>query len=517
MTTENTYWNKDIFFTLYGGGQTLLLRENPIGWNESFIKWERSDKYYGLFRSYAQDLTFVKDGAYFLRRMFYSAYGRVGAECTLTVEKLDRTMMVKDLIFTGEVDFMTFEDSQDGVNVTIVDNGLSKWIKLNENTEYSLPLSRYFQQDFIETHYEFYDYEPYYSLFLNLLDKMTEGRITSGEFAIDPTFLADIGLKGGITTGKGVRDPLGGTNLVKVKFSDLASDFSKLYFCGFYTKRVAGVDTLFIDDLNNLYDISTEIYDLGSVSDLSISPKENLFFNRISIGYETNTYENSTVQNETNSESIFLNNRDNIGETLDLKCKYRADFSGLTQIYNQSSTDESLDNTIWHLTLESAGLGQPYQTITGRLRKGTNITAIRCKNHNISPAHLLIKWGKYIDACMDGEQGMGLILESWGTENNLNQTTNISYSTPWIAEQYPYVVTKDRLFLPYIFSFKAPAGYEFFQALNSNPLGYISFEWDRHTYKGFLLSGTVSIAEETVITFTLLSHPLNDLKNLIRR
>jgi hypothetical protein len=517
MTTENTTWNRDIRFTLTGGGNTIILKESPMGWDDDLIKWDRSDKYYGLFRSYSQNLTFVKSGASFLRRMFYSITGRSGAECTITVEKFDRLLMIYDTVFTGDVDFMTFDDAIEGVKVTVVDNGISKWIKLNEDTEYSIDMDSTFQHNFEGILYSNYDYETYYTLMLTLLDKMTEGRITSGVFAMDSTFLSAIGDYGGLTTGKGVRDPLGGTNTIKLKFSDFASDLSKLYFCGYYTKYVNGIDTFFTVSMDDIFLSSTEMYDLGDVSNFRLKVKENLLFNKISVGYETKTYEDSTVKNETNSESIFVTSMSGTNDTFDLKCKYRGDIAGLKQIYNAGSGDETLDNDIWHLTLEPGGVGTPQKTITGRLRKGTAIQAIDCWNHNISPARILIKWQKYIDSCLDGEQGMGVSFQSWGTENNLNQTTNLTYSEPWIAENYPYVSSTNRLFLPYIFTFKAPAGFDFFDKMKINPLGYISFTWNRHDYKGFLLSGTVSIAKETIVEFQLLSHPSNDLTNLIRR
>lgn len=512
MNTENAYWNRDIFFTLTGGGQTLLLRENPIGWNEAFIKWERSDRYYGLFRSYAQDLTFVKEGAYFLRNLFYSGYGRVGADCTVTVEKLDRTTMVKDLIFTGEVDFMSFNDSQDGINVTIIDNGLSKWIKLNENTEYNIDLDSQFDYTYLGNPKKI-DYEPYYSLLLTLLDKVTEDRMIT-EFGYEPGILSTVAENRGITTGRGIRLPLNGTNTVKVKLSDLLKDISILFKVGFYTKIVGGLDTFFVASLDDIYNYTTEIYNLGSVSDFSLTVRESNMFKRISVGYDTQTLDGQTAINEINSESIFVNVRDNANETLDLKCKYRADVTAFNVILSDT-TNESLDNDIWHVCLYEDG--GSLQLKPGGLQKTGGGISYTVYNYEISPAHLLILNGKLIDSGLDGLPATHMTLEAWGNENNLNETWDIDDPADILKENYDYIVSKDKLFQPYIFTFKAPAGYEFFQALASNPLGYISFEWDRTTYKGFLLSGSVSIAEDTIITFTLLSHPTNNLKPLIRR
>jgi hypothetical protein len=77
---------KELKFTLTTSSGAVVLESSPDGWSESLIQWARSDKYWGVFRSFTVALKFVKTGATQLRTEFYQ-YGTAGT-ASIVIERL---------------------------------------------------------------------------------------------------------------------------------------------------------------------------------------------------------------------------------------------------------------------------------------------------------------------------------------------------------------------------------------------------------------------------------------------
>jgi hypothetical protein len=139
-------WLGDIFsaqpkqfrYTLSTDGQTYVLPNAPIGWEENIIRWSRSEFYYGMIRSFSVPLQFVLDGAWILRTGFYT-YGLRG-EATLLIEELNLQTWGYETIFSGDIDFSTFSDKDTEVTVTAMEAGISAMIKAYENIKYTIPI-----------------------------------------------------------------------------------------------------------------------------------------------------------------------------------------------------------------------------------------------------------------------------------------------------------------------------------------------------------------------------------------
>lgn len=111
----------------------------PDGWQEKSIKFGRSAKYHGLFRTFTTPLKFVKEGALILRDRLI----RIGteAELYLIIHRLDKSFgggWIHKLFYKGEIDLTKAQSGEVDFTANIMEGDLSKLFKANENTIYTL-------------------------------------------------------------------------------------------------------------------------------------------------------------------------------------------------------------------------------------------------------------------------------------------------------------------------------------------------------------------------------------------
>lgn len=111
----------------------------PDGWKDKVVNYARSEGYYGMLRSFSIPLRFVKDGAKILRSRLY--LGGPEDEVYLIILRLNTATGKHESFYKGQIDFSTYEDQSDFFEVSIIEGGLSKLLKANENTTYEIPLS----------------------------------------------------------------------------------------------------------------------------------------------------------------------------------------------------------------------------------------------------------------------------------------------------------------------------------------------------------------------------------------
>jgi hypothetical protein len=170
--------------------ETLVLTFHPDGWDDAGVKWVRNEKYFGLFRSFSIPLRFVKDGAEFIRRAFYT-YG-VNADVTILIERCDNDWDYVTF-YTGKLDFTQIKDEKVFVEINCIDGGLSALVKTNESKVYEIFYDEStvgFQRFTLDSAYEEnLEGLQIYSVFRELIDVLTGGKITSGEYAIQSNLL----------------------------------------------------------------------------------------------------------------------------------------------------------------------------------------------------------------------------------------------------------------------------------------------------------------------------------------
>src|SRR5690606_35563771 len=62
------------------------------------------------------------------------------AETEIKIYLLDRSSWKYRNIFTGEIDYSTFQDRRNAVEVAVMEGGISKMIKAYEQVQYEIPL-----------------------------------------------------------------------------------------------------------------------------------------------------------------------------------------------------------------------------------------------------------------------------------------------------------------------------------------------------------------------------------------
>lgn len=120
------------------------LQFSPDGWRNIQIINQRNAKYFALDRSFSVPLDYVKDGAQILRYLYYNrgAEEKVFMCIAKQVLYFDATNYgyYYTLRYKGEIDFINFKHDGPKVNVNIMEGGVIKEIKANENTTVEIPL-----------------------------------------------------------------------------------------------------------------------------------------------------------------------------------------------------------------------------------------------------------------------------------------------------------------------------------------------------------------------------------------
>jgi hypothetical protein len=126
-------------------GQPKPLPQTPDGWQELLIEFNRSVERHGVDATATLPLGFVRDGAKIIRDAMYKE--TIEASLLLLIQKL--TLVITDTTFKwvykyfyrGELDLSKVEDTQDKIEVPILEGGLNKLVKANFDTVYEFPMN----------------------------------------------------------------------------------------------------------------------------------------------------------------------------------------------------------------------------------------------------------------------------------------------------------------------------------------------------------------------------------------
>lgn len=135
--------NDTDYYTVRGGVVSTTTQETalefaPDGWEETELKWGRSESYIGLIRSFSAPYEFVKDGARILRHVYYTQ-GIEGA-CKLVIKRIMTANLEYRNYYSGDIDFSQFVDKRKSVTAVLMEAGLAAILKANENTPYEIPI-----------------------------------------------------------------------------------------------------------------------------------------------------------------------------------------------------------------------------------------------------------------------------------------------------------------------------------------------------------------------------------------
>lgn len=125
-------------YVIEWGENKRQLEHAPIEWDEGALKFSRSTKYWGITREFSLPNRFVKDGADILRSIFYN--GSTESKANLLIYRFIGLEEGYSLEYQGELDFSTFVDFGDSVEIDLADNGIEADINANEDVSYEFPL-----------------------------------------------------------------------------------------------------------------------------------------------------------------------------------------------------------------------------------------------------------------------------------------------------------------------------------------------------------------------------------------
>lgn len=129
----------DFRYTLTCLGRDWVLPQAPKGWEQSDLNWKRSPDYYGMIRTYTNPYEFTLDGAWLLRRVYYTQ--GVNGQCSIKIEILNRSTWQYENLYLGEIDFSTFKDEGVYVTANVMEGGPSAAVAAYDSVKYEIPIS----------------------------------------------------------------------------------------------------------------------------------------------------------------------------------------------------------------------------------------------------------------------------------------------------------------------------------------------------------------------------------------
>ena len=130
---------KDLKFSLIIDSKETELVHSPSGWEDTFIEWIRNIDYYGITREVGVPIIFVLEGATILREKFYTDRKKSKGQLKIEVANKSIWGYYDPMIF--DLDFSTFDDRENEVEITLLESGLKDKIKSFESTDFEIPLT----------------------------------------------------------------------------------------------------------------------------------------------------------------------------------------------------------------------------------------------------------------------------------------------------------------------------------------------------------------------------------------
>lgn len=501
------------FILTYNGSDTTL-NYAPDGWDDTMVKWERSTKYWGLFRSFTVQLKFVMDGARILRQAFYT--DGVGSDVRVTIKKLNRITHVYYTAYVADVDFATFKDTDNYVEVMLVEGGLSKLIKNRASTIFTFPdiFEGYYSDGqivhlFSPSSGKWVECWRLINVFRDLVDKITDGGITSGAYAVKSTMLDE-----NHTIVSGVfYDPGSFVAYLETSLDNYYKSVNALYSIGMGIEFENGVETLVIEPLSYFF-TNTTIYHFDVIKDFELTVSDQLLFNTVKLGFPEQDYEEDGLyaygKNEANTYTMFSAPVHGIKNELDLTSKYRGDISGVRDLEQTELTQTEI---FFFEIFTPIVYPQTMVLKMGQIQRVDHV-ASQLFNAGITPRRLLDVHKSFIESCLDNNGG-SLNFGSGGNRQAENQTQEYGETT-WVNEYDGFTLGAPSLFKPYLFNITVPLVDDLNSIISKASTGLITFTWQGNNYQGFIMDVKVKLSGRGQTEFKLLSAAGNDLTKLIR-
>ena len=536
---------KELRYTLTDTtGIPVVLTVSPDGWDDTMIVFERSKKYYGVFRSFSIPIKFVKEGATIIRNEFYTH--RVRAYCGILIEKLNKITLEYEVAFIGKVDFITFKDGDNYVECNMIDGGLAEVFKAKENDEVSFKANSWGESMAIQAYIFYPPASPddhytwamnFFQMFGAIVDKMTDGGLLAGTFGIKSDLLNTPVVYGGIfeeryylTTESSLKYVDQGIHTFDyiTSLADFFTAVNAIAEAGMGIEVIDGVETIVLEQRSYFFPDET-ITELGEAKNLSLTLNQELNFSKIKCGYANKSYSDTANQgndeisiNEPNTETTYSVPNVTSSKEYDIMSKYRADSAGITQLWNSEEVDTKdtgmviLDLKWVQQTLPSGPFNWRYRG--GLLRKKFQTDPCAYPfNVSISPKRSLLSHKAFIDSCCFGLSGYDINFLNGTNDQILNETaTQQPVPVVYLKEYEGFEIGGAEYFLPLLISIDVPYSQNMPTLMNIHPTGKLAFSYEGTRYSGFIMKAEIKLAGRGSVKFSLLSSVDNNFSNLIR-
>ncbi len=467
-----------------------------------------------------------------LRTEFYT-YGTAGT-ASIVIERLNKISLVYETAYVGKADLGTFKDTDNYVEVNMMDSGLATCFKDNAGTEYAILDPNPFLSPLLWAFYLYWNYPPgvgvkkfkYFEMIdlaRTLIDQMTGGKITDGTYLFKSDILTQyasfryflpayppVTRSIVMTTGESIRRGAGDPQLkVKTSFDDLFKAINQILGVGVGIEidTTTGREQIRIELKSYFFDNISSVIDLGSSKTINISIDKNSF-NKLKVGWPEKEYTNNLAQKESNYESSWVVNNAGSTNELDLTSKYRTDTQGITEllIYGNDTSDDDI--------FICDALYDNYETLfyTNTPIKD-DYSAWTTGNAWFSPRSCIYSNLSYISSLLYNFAGENITF----TSGSINLSgIQIDFGGGWVAESDPVVITAPAYFIPVTFEIECALPNTLIASLNSNSNRRASFEYEGVTYYGWIMEVKAKLAGRGSGKIKLLSLPDNDLTPLIR-
>lgn len=368
-----------------------------------------------------------------------------------------------------------------------------------------------------------------------LIDKLSEGRYgLVSDFLTNPSTTATTRKANYdnspwntvVTSGDGIRDI--STAVIKGSLGQFFQDCLSRWPIGI---GIEG-NNIRIEKIEYWFDKDVELFDCGTnLSNFTVTTASERIFNQINVGYGAYEYDELSGKEEFNAgQSYLLQDVKRVTKTLDRVTPYRADMFGWEFLRNQLSeqatgisqnntVDNKADNDVFLMEIDPTpvmGFYEPYRP-AGFISGLSQVD--RVYNVTLSPKRALLRMipllksiTKGVVSFQSGDKNVLLNSQFFTTFSVLeNASADLTFGADYGAIQ-PY-------FQPFEFEFDAPAPTALLQLTSALIKGYVSFtvltRQGAQQLKGFVIDVGIQPATKDTYRFRLLSHPDNNLENLI--
>lgn len=364
-------------------------------------------------------------------------------------------------------------------------------------------------------------------LFKKLIAKLTDGQYTAESDFLSNSNTSAATRKANfdnspyntiITSGNGLRGLENAT--IKTSLSDFFkhcwSKYKLALSCSNGVVRLEPLKYYFSDEV---------ILHIDSVNSIRSYLDYDKLFNRAKVGYGTFDNNNVVGKNEFNTGIEFLFDKaGSIMAEADYISPYRADVYGIESIrsetFKQDRMDNKSDNDTFVIEVDPvpvAGFYKPFRPVG--IIQGVDdpagmynilLSPGRDTGRGLSFFRSFIKTGLMRYQTIDKNPALV------SNFTNMLPSETIAEASDIALEPDTYKGRDVRaLFTPDVIEFECAPPQTLSEIMALHPKGCITFESNGHIFKGFILDVGCTPATNATYTFTLLSHPDNDLSLLI--